>query len=341
MLDRGETKKEKRFFVIFAVAVVIVGAILLFWGQHNGAMHVFDAACLRYDLQKIRDDDTDWQMTEDEAARRAELLSEAAEWKAGAGGEKRAFSAVTASTAVEGAPLLEIAYDVYDQGSGTTVVILHGYDESAEESEIFAPYFWWEKGFNVVIPELRGHRGEEMEATTFGVWESLDLYDLICAEKLDDPDKTLIVCGRSIGGDAALLLAENKDLGGGGIDMLVVETVYSDLKTYELHCLKHEFNLGNLFVGEMLDTLVRRAFGIVTTEVDIRARAVLTDVPAVFVAADEKVVGGEMTKLVYEAWGGEKELVWLLDGRYPSVYASALDSGKYDAAVSAVLNKIK
>ena len=31
MLDRGESKKEKRFFVIFAVIVVVVGAVLLFW----------------------------------------------------------------------------------------------------------------------------------------------------------------------------------------------------------------------------------------------------------------------------------------------------------------------
>ena len=340
MLDRGESKKEKRFFVIFAVIVVVVGAVLLFWGQHNGAVHVFDAACLRYDIQKIRSDDADWQMTEAEAARRAELLSEAASWKASAGGERRAFSAVTASTAVEGAPLLEIAYDVYDRGSDTTVVILHGYDESAEESEIFAPY-WWDKGFNVVIPELRGHRGAEMEPTTFGVWESLDLYDLIKAEDLDDPEKKLIVCGRSIGGDAALLLAENKDLGCGGIDMLVAETVYTDLKTYELHCLRHEFNLGNIFVGEMLDTLVKRAFGIVTSEVNIRAKAVPADIPAVFIAADEQVVGGEMTKLVYEAWGGEKALVWLENGRYPSVYATALDSGEYDAAVSAMLDKLE
>ena len=103
MLDRGETKKEKRFFVIFAIIVVIVGAALLFWGQHNGAVHVFDAACLRYDIQKIRNDDADWQMTEAEAARRAELLAEAAEWKAAAGGERRSFSAVPASWGDAGA----------------------------------------------------------------------------------------------------------------------------------------------------------------------------------------------------------------------------------------------
>ena len=58
-------------------------------------------------------------------------------------------------------------------------------------------------------------------------------------------------------------------------------------------------------------------------------------------SADEKVVGGEMTKLVYEAWGGEKALVWLENGRYPSVYATALDSGEYDAAVSAMLDKLE
>ena len=339
MLDSGrESIKEKRFFIIFVIVVIVVGGALLLWGQHNGAVKVFDAACLRYDIQKIRDDDKDWQMTEAEAARREELLADAAAWKASAGGERRTYEAVTASTAVEGAPLLEIGYDVYDQGSDTTVVILHGYDESAEESEIFAPYFW-EKGFNVVIPDIRGHRGEDMEATTFGVWESLDLYDLIKAEGLDEEDKTLIVCGRSIGGDAALLLAENKNLVS-GIDALVVETVYSNLKDYELHCLRHEFNLGNLFVGEMLDTLVRRAFGIVTQDVDLRSRATVTKIPAVFIAANENVVGGSMTKAVYEAWAGEKRLVWLPEGRYPSVYADALDSGEYDAAVSAILNII-
>ncbi|MBO6010530.1 MAG: alpha/beta hydrolase [Oscillospiraceae bacterium] len=340
MLDSGrESKKEKRFFIIFVIVVIVVGGALFLWGQHNAALSVFDAGFLRYDIEKIRDDDPDWQLTEAEAARRAALLEEAAAWKASAGGERRTFEAVTASTAVEGAPRLEIGYDVYDRGSDTTVVILHGYDESAEESEIFAPY-WWEKGFNVIVPDMRGHRGGDMEATTFGVWESLDLYDLIKAEGLDAEDKTLVVCGRSIGGDAALLLAENRELVS-GIDALVVETVYSNLKTYELHCLRHEFSLGNLFVGEMLDTLVRRAFAIVPQNVDLRSGAPLTKIPAVFIAADEKVVGGAMTKEVYDLWAGEKRLVWLPDGRYPGVYADALDSGEYDAAVSAILNIIQ
>ena len=337
MIDSSrDNKKEKRFFAIFAVAVVVIGAALFLWGQNNGTYQVFNSAFFRYDFAKVRDADPGWKLTEEEQARRDELLAEAAAWKASARGERRTFRAVTAADDERGVPEVEIAYDVYDNGSDTTVVILHGFDESTAESEIYAPY-WWDKGFNVMIPELRGHRGEDMEPTTFGVWESLDLYDMICAEGLDSPDKRLIVCGRSIGGDAALLLAENDGLGGGGIDLIVAETVYTDLKTYELRCLRRQYNLGNIFVGEMLDSLCKRGFGFEPDEINIRTRAVVTHVPAVFLAADEKVVGGDMTTTVYDAWGGEKKLVWLESGRYPSVYAAALDSGRYDAAVSALL----
>ncbi len=334
--SKSDAKKEKRFFAIFLIIVLIVGAGLFLWGQYNGAYQVFNAGFFRYDLAKVRNADAAWQLTEEEQARRDELLGEAVEWKSAAGGERRTFSAVTVGDEENGVPTLELAYDVYDQGSDTTVIILHGYDESTAEAEIFAPY-WWDKGFNVMIPELRGHRGDDMEPTTFGVWESLDLYDMICAEGLDSPDTRLIVCGRSIGGDAALLLAENEELGRGGIDLIVAETVYTDMKTYELRCLRHQFNLGNIFVGEILDTLCKRGFGFEPEEINIRAKAVVTDVPAVFLAADEKVVGGDMTTTVYDAWGGEKKLVWLDSGRYPSVYADALDSGRYDAAVSALL----
>lgn len=334
-----EQKKEKRFFALFAVIVVVVGAGLLLWGQYNGAYQVFNAGFLRYDLAKIRDADSEWVMTESEQDRRNELLADAAAWKTAAIPDRRSFIAATASDSEAGIPAIDMEYDFYDNGSDTTVIILHGYDESTAESEIYAP-FWWEKGFNVIIPELRGHREDDMEPTTFGVWESRDLYDLICAENLNSEEKTLIVCGRSIGGDAALLLAENTELDRGGIDLVVAETVYSDLKTYELRLLRHEFNLGNIFVGEILDTLVKKAFGFDPEDISIRSAAVATEVPAIFIATDDRLVGGNMTSAVYDAWAGDKKLIWLESGRYPNVYAEALDSGRYDEAVSEMLELI-
>ena len=98
---------------------------------------------------------------------------------------------------------------LYDQGGKETVVYLHNIGSAAGEDFYYAPWYW-EKGYNILMPDNRAHGESEGNCASYGVYEAEDVnqwLQLIC-EKYGD-DSQIIVHGDTLGAAAALMASVN------------------------------------------------------------------------------------------------------------------------------------
>lgn len=71
---------------------------------------------------------------------------------------------------------------LYDQGGKETVVYLHNIGSAAGEDFYYAPWYW-EKGYNILMPDNRAHGESEGNCVSYGVYETEDVnqwLQLIC-----------------------------------------------------------------------------------------------------------------------------------------------------------------
>jgi hypothetical protein len=337
------TKEEKRRLVILAIIVVVVGGGMLLWGQYNTAAQIYDIGVKHVQATELLSSDEAWARSDEEAGIYEAVRKNGENWRLQAEVNRRSgvYAAASANEQYGKAEILELSYDFYDNGSDKTVILLHAYQETPEDAAVFAP-FWWDQGFNVLIPSVRGFT-ESGGKTAFGAYEQYDLLDLIRKENLNAQGSTLVVHGKGIGSASALLLAGNSRYAKeASIDFIVADTVYPNLKDLELKLMKRHFSLGNFIVGMLLDGIVKTGLGFDITDIDIAEAAARCDAPVMFVCAgSDEYLGPDMTKAVYEACTAQKSLTEIEGAGYGMSYAvSKSTDNQYEALLEEWIGKI-
>lgn len=312
-------KNEKKILLVMLLIAVVAGCGMLVWGQYNTARQVYDISFNRYMVYNQLATDETWARSPEEEALYGQVLGNGRDWREKTEKQLRSYTAATASEVFGKTEPIELGYEYYDNGSETTVVLLHAYSETADDAAVFAP-FWWEKGFNIIIPELRGH-SQTSETTTFGCYEQYDLLDLIRHEKLGGESR-LVVHGKGMGAAAPLLLAGSSFSEEASLDLIVSDNVYSNLKELELKQLKQQFKLGNFMIGIFLDSVAKSKLGFSIEDIDTAKAAERMYVPAVFISGEnDGFIGPEHSETVYQAAGSEKELLRVNGAEYGMSYA--------------------
>ena len=322
-------------FPFFVIMVFAAGILFLLWGQSNSAATVYELGFLRYRAQAQLDNLPEWSVTEAEQASLEAETARAEAWAAAHTPLEGSFTTETATGWFGEGARLTLGYRYYDQGGERTVVLLQGF-EGAGEALRPAPW-WWEQGWNVLIPEARGYQepGETNRTpTTFGVYEEFDLYDLILAAGLTED--TVLVHGKGAGAAAAILMSANESLAGAGLDGIVAESVYDEMGLMQRSLLKKLFGLGDWFVGRFLRSRIRTSLGFEPDSVSICAAAANARCPILFVCGTQEVLPGEsQSRAVYDACTSPKQLVTVPDASYRALWLSE----DYRKAVEAFLSQ--
>lgn len=96
---------------------------------------------------------------------------------------------------------IEMSYE--DQGSGTTIVLLHGFCGSSAYWKNIIPVL--SQHYRVIAPDLRGHGGSEVPSDTYSMERMADdVKHLLDELKLSD----VVMFGHSLGGYVTLAFAE-------------------------------------------------------------------------------------------------------------------------------------
>ena len=329
-MHEKKEKKDKIMFICFIAAAVVLGCLMLLWGQHNSAEQVFEIGFLHFRVNDQLANDESYIFSESDGEKYGEMLKLGESWRGQAGGIEGSCKTETAAAIFGEFALYDMPYTFYNNNSDTTVILLHGYNETVDDAAIFAPY-WWDGGYNVLIPQLRGY-SDKNQLTTFGEYEQYDLYDRIRAAGLEN--SRIIVHGRGTGAATALLAAANAKYDC-GIDIIVADSVYSNLETLKQRQLKAQFGLGEIMVGKMLSSIAKKQLGFELADVNICTAAGESSVPKLFVCGEnDSFMPMEESQSVYEAASGAKELTVISGAGNRMAYTSSwFGGGEYCAAM--------
>ena len=322
-------------FPAFMAMAILIGIFFLLWGQSNTAATLYELGFLRYRAQAQLDTMAEWAVTAEEQAKLDAAAAEAEAWAAAHTPAEGSFTTDSAAAWFGEGAKLTLSYRYYDQGTGKTVILLHGF-QGGEEEDLTAAPWWWAQGYGVLVPQQRGYQepGETNRiSTTFGVYEEFDLYDLILAAGLTE--ETVLVHTKGSGAAAAILMAANENLAGAGLDGIVAESVYAELGEMQRSLVKKLFRLGDWFVGRFLRSRIRTSLGFKPDSVDIRAAAANMSCPVLFVCGSQEILPGEAaSQAVSDACAAKKELV-----KVPGSYRALWLSEDYRSAVEAFIPK--
>ncbi len=328
-------KKEDRKFWLFMVAALVAGVLYLMWGQRNSAMTLYDLGFLRYRAAEQLSQVETWSIPIADSGAYEKAVAEAAEWASAQEQETGSYVTETAAGYFGETAKLTLDYTLYGPETGKTVILLHGFCESASDSLLWAS-FWREQGYRVLIPVQRGYADPgdtNYTPTTYGVYEEFDLYDLISALGLGE--ETVLIHGKGAGAAGAILLAANENLAAAGVDGIVAESVYDNLGETERALVKQLFSLGDNFVGRFLRETVRKRLGFEADSVDLCAAAENLNTPVLFLcSAEDGFLGAARTEKVSAACASEK-ILRHLQGAYRTLWLK--DGENYRAAISEFL----
>jgi len=127
-----------------------------------------------------------------------------------------------------------------DNYSSKWAVVVHGYGGSNEDMDYAAKIFF-EKGFNVITPDCRGHGRSEGKYIGMGWNDRLDI--IKWCDKIIDLDKNceIVLYGVSMGG-ATVLMAGGEESIPYNVKCIVEDCGYTSAKDIFLYQIKNTFN---------------------------------------------------------------------------------------------------
>lgn len=88
--------------------------------------------------------------------------------------------------------------------SNVWVIEIHGWTNVKRESSSYAMEFY-RRGFNVLLPDLRGHDGSESKFVSMGWLDRLEVVDWINSIVKENPKSKIIIHGVSMGGATTMM----------------------------------------------------------------------------------------------------------------------------------------
>lgn len=233
-----------------------------------------------------------------------------------------------------------------------TVILIHG-SQMNKTGMAFAAGRLLPQGFNVLLPDLRGHGQSGGNYTTFGYKEALDVEAAVRWVRARDPHGPIALFGYSSGAVAALFAASRTP----GISAVVADSAFSDTRDVlrrEAAFLRHpppnaavpwDHRLRlMLFTSPGFSWVVEWVFrwraGVPFTvpEADLLGAVARINGPHVLYMASERdpVVPREMTDRLYRATAGPHKQLLIQPGAFHSAMAG--DVRRYLTTISAFLD---
>lgn len=216
-----------------------------------------------------------------------------------------------------------IVSDVYDQGSDVTVIMLHSFDGSKKADQLLAPFFY-EKGYNIVIPDLRDHGESTGDYVTWGLYESQDLLALTDAvlERFGT-DSQIILYGNLLGAGTELMA--QKDLPS-NVKFMIAEDAYNNLHDLGSHYFSANIHMPAFAAMPLMNFFSNRLYEFNDTAVDVAA-AVDGSIPTLLVyGTQDQLITSDMQQALADALGDSAEVLMIENGRYGTNYAMGQES---------------
>ena len=267
-------KNKKRAFV--SVVAVIVAVLVL---ANVSASAFYSFVILKKD---------GWEKFEEYSY--GELLSDSSEWISDKGEKTEIENA-------EGKALsaLEIKNEHI---SHSYIIICHQYGGSPYSMEEYAKHFY-DLGFNIVLPFMRGHGESTYNNISFGWQDSCDVADWIESIVKKDKKAKIALFGVSLGANA-VTLASAEELPD-NVRLIISDSCYTSVDELAKEYLKNETRFSSLLTSNLVSVFGKNKLGESFKNADTIAKVRDIELPIMFINGEnDTVVPPILSKKLYE-----------------------------------------
>ncbi|WP_235775342.1 alpha/beta hydrolase [Paenibacillus sinensis] len=194
-----------------------------------------------------------------------------------------------------------------ERAGGRTAIIAHGYSGKAKDMGAYAKLYHDKLGFNVLLPDARGHGQSEGSYIGFGWHERLDYVKWIrrVVEETGD-DAQIVLHGVSMGG-ATVLMTSGEELPP-QVKAIVSDCAYTSVAAELSYQLKRMYRLPAFPFLQAASLVSRIKAGYSFREASALRQVRRSKVPILFIHGDaDTFVPYFMLDQLYEASRGPKE----------------------------------
>lgn len=190
-----------------------------------------------------------------------------------------------------------------------TAILAHGYTSQGKHMASFARFFYERLGYNVLMPDARGHGQSEGDYIGFG-WHERKDYLLWIEEVLKKmgEDAQIVLHGISMGG-ATVLMVSGEELPK-QVKVIVEDCGYTSVYDQLAYQLKRMYNLPAFPIVPLTSLVTKLKAGYAFFEASALKQVRKAKLPILFIHGSEDLfVPTEMCYQLYEACPTEKELL--------------------------------
>lgn len=198
--------------------------------------------------------------------------------------------------------------------SNKLVILTHGYLGHAKQMGLYGQFYYEQLGYNIFMPNARGHGRSGGDYYGFGWPDRLDLIDWtkLLVQKLGQ-DTEVVYHGLSMGA-ATVLMASGEEELPAQVEAIVADSPYASVYELFSYQMDRMFHLPAFPLLDNMSILTQAKAGYSLKEADALSEVKRTDVPILYIHGNaDTFVPTEMTKMLFNATKSEKDLL-LVDG---------------------------
>jgi fermentation-respiration switch protein FrsA (DUF1100 family) len=216
-----------------------------------------------------------------------------------------------------------------------TAIIAHGYMGQASDMPQYAKIYH-DLGYNVLMPDARGHGKSEGDYIGFGWPERKDYLQWINRIVKQDPQSEIVLHGVSMGG-ATVMMTSGEKLPD-NVKAFIEDCGYSSVNGELSYQLKQMFNLPAFPLIPVTSVVTKVRAGYFFGEADTIKQLNKNKRPMLFIHGDkDDFVPYSMLDEVYNATNGPKEKYIVHDAKHAKALSN--DPAMYQKKVTAFLQK--
>lgn len=227
---------------------------------------------------------------------------------------------------------LKAYYLAAPEHSDKTVIIAHGYSGNATQMNAYARMYYERLGYNILLPDARGHGESSGDYIGFGWPERKDYLKWIERVLEANGENTQIVLhGVSMGG-ATVMMTSGEDLLD-SVKAIVEDCGYTSVKDELKFQLTRMYHLPAFPIVDTTSLLTKIRAGYFFGEASSLGQVKKSKTPTLFIHGDKDTfVPTEMVQTLYENSPVEKELYIVPNAGHGEAYR--MDSEKYERVVT-------
>ncbi|MFV0400156.1 MAG: alpha/beta hydrolase [Oscillospiraceae bacterium] len=203
-------------------------------------------------------------------------------------------------------------------GSNNWVVIAHGYGGSGATMNATARSFY-EMGFNVLLPDARGHGESEGDYIGMGWPDRLDIVDWLNRLVAEQGDIEIVLYGVSMGG-ATVMMVSGEELPP-NVKVIVEDCGYTSVRDEFAYQLKSIWGLPGFPILNFADAVTRMRAGYSFFDASAVAQVEKSVTPMLFIhGSEDTFVPTYMLDIVYDAANVEKEKLLVAGASHGTSY---------------------